>query len=242
MNKTKNRNAHVGSMSVADHQKFTCDCQSSDHVNNSIKKGQWPDPEPLANDPSTPTPYPINAFTGLLRAVIKAVSYYAQVPLAMAGQCVLGVLSHIGQQFVDAPFGNSYKPASLILITEGESGAGKTEAMKLTHLKIDEYEQRQYEQYVDALVLWETKKEVLNGKELKDFLESTPKPYNPEMVFKDITMEALLDKYVNREIIVATWASDDGAQFFNGPSMTSKTAGNSLTGITELYSSAYSKQ
>ena len=61
----------------------------------------------------------------------------------MAGQCVLGVLSHIGQQFVDAPFGNSYKPASLILITEGESGAGKTEAMKLTHLKIDEYEIQQ---------------------------------------------------------------------------------------------------
>ena len=48
MNKTKNRNAHVGSMSVADHQKFTCDCQSSDHVNNSIKGGNglilslWP--------------------------------------------------------------------------------------------------------------------------------------------------------------------------------------------------------
>ncbi|MGO3897980.1 MAG: DUF3987 domain-containing protein [Psychrobacter sp.] len=245
----KNKNAHVGSMSVTDHKKFTCDCQSnSDQANDSTKlespndhyltkNEQWPDPDPLANDPSTPTPYPINAFTGLLRAVIEAVAYYAQVPLAMAGQCVLGVLSHIGQQFVDAPFGNSYKPASLILITESESGAGKTEAMKLTHLKIDEYEQRQYEQYIDALVLWEAKKEVLNGKELKEFLESTPNPYNPEMVFKDITMEALLDKYINREIIVATWASDDAAQFFNGPSMTSKTAGNSLTGITELYSS-----
>ena len=100
MNKTKNRNAHVGSMSVADHNKFTCDCQfNSDQANDSTKleslsdhkltkNEQWPDPENLANDSSTPTPYPINAFKGLLRRVIEAVAYYAQVPLAMAGQCV----------------------------------------------------------------------------------------------------------------------------------------------------------
>ncbi|WP_298909512.1 DUF3987 domain-containing protein [uncultured Psychrobacter sp.] len=253
MKKVKNKNAHVGSISVTDHEKATCDCKFNrdllnvninmksasllQHNINMLEIDEWPVPEPLANDSSKPTPYPINAFTGSLRHTIEAIAYYAQVPLAMAGQCILGALSHIGQHFIDAPFGNSYKPASLILITEGESGAGKTETMKLTHLKIHEYEQRQYEQYIDALVLWEAKKEVLNGKELKEFLESTPKPYNPEMVFKDITMEALLDKYVNREIIVATWASDDAAQFFNGPSMTSKTVGNSLTGITDLYSS-----
>lgn len=249
MNNIVKEKAHVCSMSVTDHNKFTCDCQfNSDQNNDSTeleslnnrkltKNKQWSDPENLANDSSTPTPYPIHAFTGLLRQVIEAVAYYAQVPLAMAGQCMLGALSHIGQRFIDAPMKDAHNPASLILITEAESGCGKTQAMKLTHSKIDEYEQQQYEQYIDALVAWEAEKEILTGKDLKKFLESTPKPYNPETVFKDITMETLLDKYINQEIIVATWASDDAAQFFNGPSMTSRTAGNSLTGITDLYSS-----
>src|SRR5690606_12965843 len=34
----------------------------------------WGEPEPLANNPNTPTPYPIDAFTGLLQHVVKAVA------------------------------------------------------------------------------------------------------------------------------------------------------------------------
>ena len=143
----KNKNAHVGSMSVTDQNKFTCDCQFNDHSNDSIKNVQWPDPEPLANDPSTPTLYPIEAFTGLLRRVIEAVAYYAQVPIAMAGHDVLGALADIGQRFIDAPMGHGYMPASLILITEGESGSGKTKAMSLTHYEIETHERQQYESY-----------------------------------------------------------------------------------------------
>ncbi len=105
----------------------------------------WGEPETLAADASKPTPYPIDAWNGLLKKVIIAVAHYAQVPLAMAGQCVLGALAHIGQQFVNAPHGDRHNPASLILVTEGESGSGKTETMNLTHLKIDEYEKRQYQ-------------------------------------------------------------------------------------------------
>lgn len=101
---------------------------------------EWGVPEPLANDPSQPTPYPIDAWKGLLRQVIEAVAYYAQVTLTMAAKCVLGALAHIGQQFIDAPFGHGHKPASLIIIIEGESGTGKTETMNLTHFRINEYE------------------------------------------------------------------------------------------------------
>jgi hypothetical protein len=197
---------------------------------------EWGDPEPLASDSSQPTPYPIEAWNGLLRRVIEAVAYYAQVSLGMAAQCVLGALAHMGQRFVDAPFGHGHKPASLILITEGESGSGKTEAMNLTYFKIDAYEKQQYEQYLTDLDIWDTEKASLKGGELKTFLDSTPKPYNPETVFKEATIETILDKYVNLEIINGSWATDDGAQFFNGHSMTSKTAGNALTSFTDLYS------
>ena len=37
MNNLKNKNAHVGSISVTDQNKFTCNSQSSDHINNTIK-------------------------------------------------------------------------------------------------------------------------------------------------------------------------------------------------------------
>lgn len=201
-----------------------------------LEQSDWGEPEPLANDPSAPTPYPINAFTGLLRKVIKQIAYYTQVPLAMAGQCILGALAHMGQRFIDAPFGHSHKPASLILITEGESGSGKTEAMNLSYFKIDAYEKQQYEQYLIDLDIWETDKASLKGGELKTFIDTTPKPYNPETVFKEATIETILDKYVSLEIINGSWATDDAAQFFNGHSMTSKTAGNALTSFTDLYS------
>lgn len=223
-------------LSFDNHQTLDDVLNEPDTIIIDLLAEAWGEPEPLAADASKPTPYPIDAWDGLLKKVIIAVSHYAQVPLAMAGQCVLGALAHIGQQFVDAPHGDRHNPASLILVTEGESGSGKTETMNLTHLKIDEHEKRQYQLYLTDLETWEKDKASLTGKERQAFLDNTPKPYNPETVFKDATIETILDKYVNLEIVNASWATDDAAQFFNGHSMTSKTAGNALTSFTDLYS------
>ena len=196
----------------------------------------WGEPEPLANDPSKPTPYPINAFTGLLRQVIEAVAYYAQVPLAMAGQCVLGALAHMGQRFIDAPMGHGHMPASLILITEGESGSGKTQAMGLTHFKIKEYERQQYGNYLDDLAAWDSEKAGLKGKELAQFLEDNAKPQNPKNLFDDATIEPILDRFISGEMNNASWTTDEAGQFFNGHTMTGDTAGSALSAITKLYS------
>ena len=196
----------------------------------------WGEPEPLANDPSAPTPYPIDAFTGLLKQVIEAVTYYAQVPTAMAGQCVLGALAHMGQRFIDAPIGHGHMPASLILITEGESGSGKTQAMGLTHFKIKEYERQQYARYLDDVSTWESDKASLKGKELSEFLDDNPKPYNPKTMFDDATIEPILDRFVAGEMNNASLSTDEAGQYFNGHTMTGDTAGSALSAITKLYS------
>ena len=196
----------------------------------------WPTPETLANDPSKPTPYPINAFTGLLRRVIEAVAYYAQVPLAMAGQCVLGALAHMGQRFIDAPIGHGHMPASLILITEGESGSGKTQAMSLTHFKIKEYERQQYASYLEDVATWESDKASLKGKEQVAFIDENPKPQNPKNLFDDATIEPILDRFISGEMHDASWTTDEAGQFFNGHTMTGDTAGSALSAITKLYS------
>lgn len=196
----------------------------------------WGEPEPLANDPSQPTPYPINAFTGLLRQVIEAIAYYAQIPLAMAGQCVLGALAHMGQRFIDAPMGHGHMPASLILITEGESGSGKTQAMGLTHFKIKEYERQQYSNYLDDIAAWDSDKAGLKSKELAQFLEDNPKPQNPKNLFDDATIEPILDRFISGEMTNASWTTDEAGQFFNGHTMTGDTAGSALSALTKLWS------
>ncbi|MGP5514084.1 DUF3987 domain-containing protein [Psychrobacter alimentarius] len=196
----------------------------------------WGTPEPLANDPSKPTPYPIEAFTGLLQHVVKAVAHYTQAPTAIAGQCVLGALAHMGQRFIDAPMGHGHMPTSLILITEGESGSGKSQAMGLTHFKIREYEKQLYADYLIELSSWENNKASLKGKELADFLEDNPKPQNPKTMFKEATIEPILDKFIDGSISNASWTTDEAAQFFNGHTMKGDTAGNALSSLTTLYS------
>ena len=201
-----------------------------------LKTLAWPTPEPLSSDPSKPTRYPIEAWDGLLQKVIKKIAYYQQVPDAMAGQCILGALAHIGQAHVDAPIGYKHMPASLILITEGESGSGKTQAMDLSHHKIKEYEQKQYEEYITRHEEHKAQLASLKGAELKDYQANEPAPHNPERLFKDATIEPVLDKFVNGEITDASWSTDDAAQFFNGHTMKGDTAGNALAAITDLYS------
>ena len=196
----------------------------------------WGEPEPLANDPSARTPYPIDAFTGLLKHVVKAVAHYTQAPTAIAGQCVLGALAHMGQRFIDAPMGHGHMPTSLILITEGESGSGKSQAMGLTHFKIREYEKQLYADYLIELSSWENDRVSLKGKELADFLESNPKPQSPKTMFKEATIEPILDKFIDGSISNASWTTDEAAQFFNGHTMKGDTAGNALSSLTTLYS------
>ena len=196
----------------------------------------WGEPELLANNPNKPTPYPIDAFTGLLQHVVKAVAHYTQAPTAIAGQCVLGALAHMGQRFIDAPMGHGHMPTSLILITEGESGSGKSQAMGLTHFKIREYEKQLYADYLIELSSWENDRVSLKGKELADFLESNPKPQNPKTMFKEATIERILDKFIDGSISNASWTTDEAAQFFNGHTMKGDTAGNALSSLTTLYS------
>lgn len=196
----------------------------------------WGTPEPLANDPSKPTPYPIEAFKGLLKHVVQAIAHYSQVPDAMAGQCVLGALAHMGQRFIDAPMGHGHMPTSLILITEGESGSGKTQAMGLTHFKIKEYERQQYAIYLDNLAAWDSDKAGLKGKELAQFLEDNPKPQNPKTLFDDATIEPILDRFISGEMNNASWTTDEAGQFFNGHTMTGDTAGSALSALTKLWS------
>ena len=192
-----------------------------------LQSSGWADPETLSTDPTKETPYPIDAWQGNTREVIKAVTYYAQAPVAMVGQTMLGVMAHLGQRFVDSPMGSSHNPTSLIIITEGGSGSGKTQVMDFIFKEVFDYEQTKYKEYLELY------NEHLASRKTE---QETPQPINPQTVFKNATIESLLDRFVNEEMQNASWSTDDGAQFFNGHTMTGQTAGSALADLTDLYS------
>lgn len=197
---------------------------------------EWTTPEPLTDDNTPATPYPIKAWTGILKDTVLAIAYHAQVPPAMAGQCVLGALSTIGQRYINAPFGHSHIPASLYLVTEGESGSGKTTASKLSHHSIRQWDRNAYLTFVTLLKEWQADLMSLKGKERADYVKDTPTPKNQTMLITDATIEAVLDKFIIDELANLSWTTDEAGQFFNGHTMKSDTAGNALSSLTKLWS------
>lgn len=197
---------------------------------------EWGEPEPLDDDPSQPTRYPIEAWQGVLRDAVEAIAYHAQVPHAMAGQCVLGALSTIGQRFVNAPIDHAHKPAALFLITEGESGSGKTFASSLSHHSIKQWDKAAYLSFIELLNEWQADLDALKGKERKEYLKDNPRPKNKAMLLQDITIEAALDCFILDGMPNLSWTTDEAAQFFSGHSMKAETKGNALGSLTKLWS------
>ena len=197
---------------------------------------EWGEPEPLEDTNPTPTRYPIEAWQGVLRQAVEAIAYHAQVPLAMAGQCILGALSTIGQRYINAPMGHEHKPACLYLITEGESGSGKTQANKYSHYSITKWEKNAYQLFVERLQEWEADRNALKGGERTHYEATVPKPTNESMIVTDATIEAVLDKFIIDGLPNQSWTTSEAGQFLNGHSMKSDTAGNALSSLTSVWS------
>lgn len=212
------------------------DALISDEQIHNTTISEWGEPEPLDDDPSQPTRYPIEAWQGVLRDAVEAIAYHAQVPHAMAGQCVLGALSTIGQRFVNAPIDHAHKPAALFLITEGESGSGKTFASSLSHHSIKQWDKAAYLSFIELLNEWQADLDALKGKERKEYLKDNPRPKNKAMLLQDSTIEAALDRFILNEMPNLSWTTDEAAQFFSGYSMKAETKGNALGSLTKLWS------
>ncbi|MFC0821139.1 DUF3987 domain-containing protein [Moraxella marmotae] len=188
---------------------------------------EWGKPLSLDVRYSDELNYPIDCLGDELAGVAKQIAYYAQVPLAVAGQSVLGVISALGQRSINAPFLNSHIPASLFLITEFPSGQGKSYATRLSQKALSDWDKARYKEYATALKSWEQ----LPPKERVN----TPKPRNQTFVFDDATIEGVTDKFIIDEQKNLYWNSAEAAQFFNGYSMKSDTASNGLSSIIKLW-------
>ena len=154
---------------------------------------EWCDIKPLDNE-KPPNPYPIDAWVGLLRDVIIAIAYIAQVSLTMAAQCVLGALSTMGQRYINAPDLNCFIPVSIYLLTLAESGDGKSQSNGLSHKAINDWEEANYKKYLESMADWEKDRDSQKTEKEKNiYLATVPQPVNDTIMLSDATIESIVE-------------------------------------------------
>lgn len=202
---------------------------------------EWGEPEPLADDTTPATRYPIEAWAGVLRGAVEAIAYHAQVPQAMAGQCVLGALATMLQQYINAPFsdGVEYMPVSLFLLTRGASCDGKNRTVRLSHKAIKNHQKQLDEKYRDDLDVWQADKRATPRKELEQFLYENPQPVAKTLFVSSGTLQGIIHEMLNNQQKSIAWVTSDAGQFFGGYSMDDKNGSKTISDLSDVWSEGY---
>ena len=192
----------------------------------------------LIDEQGEPNPYPIDALPPVARQAVQAIAYYAQAPLAMAGQCVIGALSYLAQPHVNAYDKNSQhgQPCSLFVLTEGASGDRKSTCQRLADQRIYERQKKKMHQYSENLK--DHKVTLASCKTAKDrleILENHPEPTNPQTLFKDATLEPIISAFIRADIVHGAWVSDEAGQIFGGHTLQGDNKTSALSALTKLW-------
>lgn len=222
-----------------------------DLINNLIADTQtidlaalaWGELGDIADHDSKATSYPIEAWGDegtILRDAITATAYFSQVPLAMAGQCVLGALANIIQQYVNAPYSdsNDFMPACLFLLTEMASGGGKSKTVsQFSHKELIKYQKERRQEYRTLKAEWEAQKVATPKKDLEAWLLQNPKPKQFILFAKSGTLIGFLDNMLMGNTTDVAWSTAEAALFLSSHSLTSETAKSNVSQICDIWSS-----
>ena len=196
-------------------------------------------PKPLLPDTMPPMLYPLDALTYEMRDAVEAIIEHAMVPAAIAGQCVVGAVTHLAQTRVNAwhfkgkPEG---APCSLFMLSLFDSGEGKSSARELAFKTIDQAEKEARAEHRQACAEIEAMAAGLKGKARDEFLALHPLPPDPKTQYSDATFEPLVGDFI-RGKSAASWDTDEGGQMLGGHSLKADTVAATLGGLTTVYSS-----
>jgi hypothetical protein len=196
-------------------------------------------PKPLLPDVVPPTPYPLDALPDILRGAVEAIVEHAMVPAAIAGQCIVGAITHLAQTRVNAwhPLGKPEgAPCMLFMLSLFDSGEGKSIARELAFKTIDEAEKEARARHRQACAKIEAMAAGLKGKAREEFLAANPLPPDPKTQYSDATYEPLVGDFI-RGKSAASWDTDEGGQMLCGHSLKADTVAATLGGLTTVYSS-----
>ena len=193
---------------------------------------EWGEPEPLEDTNTPATRYPIEAWQGVLRQAVEAIAYHAQVSTAMAGQCVLGALATMLQQYINASFSDGEAiPVSLFLLTRGASSDGKNRTVRLSHRVIKAYQRELDEKYREDLEIWQADKRATPRKELDNFLITNPQPIQKTLFVTRGTLQGIINEMLNNQQKSIAWVTSDAGQFFGGYSMDDKNGSKTISDL-----------
>ena len=195
----------------------------------------------IADQASKATPYPVEAWGNegqVLREALTAITYHAQVPPAMAGQCMLGALTTTIQQYINAPYalGDKFMPVSLFLLTEGDSGSGKSRTVGFTHKELFTYQNEKRKEYRTLLDEWLAQKASMPKKDLELWLLENPKPKQSILLVKSGTIQGFLDNMLIGNTTDIAWSTAEAALFLSGHSLTSDTAKSNISQLCDIWS------
>lgn len=195
----------------------------------------------IADQTSKATPYPIESWGNegeILRDALTAITYHAQVTPAMAGQCMLGALATTIQQYINAPYalGDKFMPVSLFLLTEGDSGSGKSRTVGFTHKELFIYQNDKRKEYRTLLDEWLAQKASTPKKDLELWLLENPKPKQKILLVKSGTIQGFLDNMLIGNTRDIAWSTAEAALFLSGHSLTSDTAKSNISQLCDIWS------
>ena len=195
----------------------------------------------IADQDSKATRYPIEAWGkkgDILYDALTAIIYHAQVTPAMAGQCMLGALATTIQQYINAPYalGDKFMPVSLFLLTEGDSGSGKSRTVGFTHKELFNYQNDKRKEYRTLLDEWLAQKASTPKKDLELWLFENPKPKQTILLVKSGTIQGFLDNMLIGNTRDIAWSTAEAALFLSGHSLTSDTAKSNISQLCDIWS------
>ena len=213
-----------------------------DTITKDLLADAWGQLGNIADQASKATRYPVEAWGNegeILRDTLTAITYHSQVPPAMAGQCMLGALGTIVQQYINAPYalGDKFMPASLFLLTEAESGGGKSRTVDFTHKELFNYQNEKRKEYRLLLDEWLAQKASTPKKDLERWLLENPKPKQSILLVKSGTIQGFLDNMLIGNTTDIAWSTAEAALFLSGHSLTSDTAKSNISQICDIWSS-----
>ena len=228
-------------LSFDNHQTLNDVLNNPETIIKDLLADAWGQLGDIADQHSKATPYPVEAWGidgEILRDALTAITYHAQVPPAMAGQCMLGALASAIQQYINAPYalGDKFMPASLFLLTEAESGGGKSRTVDFTHRELFTYQNDKRKEYRTLLDEWLAQKASMPKKDLELWLLENPKPKQSILLVKSGTIQGFLDNMLIGNTTDIAWSTAEAALFLSGHSLTSDTAKSNISQLCDIWS------
>lgn len=168
-------------------------------------------------------PYPVEAL-GPLATACKTLSSEGQVPVEMAGQCLLTTAALLAQSHANVRTLGGIKPLSLYGLTVAESGEGKSSADDTAQHAVTEWQKSKTREYDKAMMQYEGEKAT---RKKNDHIPDAPR--EPYRIMRDGTVEGIRRSFRQGASSQGVFSSEAAvmlAGYGMSPDHRAKSAGN----------------